>query len=1384
MLLVCELFAQTDTVFWFAPTYVNPTNGNGPIFLRLANSTNQPTSVRVYTPANTTTGVNININIPANSNSSVNLTPFLNVLTDVVPDRIKNTGIKIESQRNITAYYEVVGRAQSNLSNNMTNPEIFVLKGENALGTTFFVPAQNFWFTDNNPDSDGIDGKTLPGWYAGQARSTIDIVATQDNTTITITPTRPYRNEAGVVVTNLAPLSRVLNRGQVYTLEAAFWAPDQHLGGTKIVSNKPIAVTDKDDTVKEGGSAFTTGFGYDLLGDQLVPANVVGTEYLVVQGFMTPNTPTGQNDYVFMIPTENGTFINADGANIPGGPFAAGQLVRFLVNKTAVRIFSTSSASSTEADPSKPIYVYHVTGVANELASAILPSTNCSGSSSVTFSRTDLPADALDFYVNIIVRDGGENSFSINGNPAPNLGFSAPIGGWRYARILNSTLFPLGTHTVSNSAAVFHLAIFFGASQKGASYGYFSDFGSFKVDLGLDRFNCVTDKVSYQLPNYPKIEWTSNTFAGIKTTNPLIADFPGQYIVTITDNNRCRSKDTVNVAYAPDVKIEQLDRGRPVCLESQDPAKTKLAINKSYDQYKWIFPDGSVIENTQTITPKGSGIYTIEVTNFFGTNRQLACSAKDTTLVKVRNNFFDFKGYEDSTLLCNIGNNVLTLNLDTIKNNPYFGVSINWFKNGTNLNKPNVWSHDISSQGMYRANVKDKFDCDLRDSLFVNYVDKITVDLGGDSVVACLGDPEVQTPLVFRANPTGNYDYEWTTDNGVSIPRGTTSFAPTVAGKYTLKSSDKTFPACFGQATTYVVRPKDSLTAPWNNKRLIDCEPFGRLAPLCGSSEATIFTWFKNDAILPGVNSRCYGEFSDDSASYRVVMEKFYTSNKKCIGDAIAYILHYDTINPGLKDGDQPFCAPHEDNAIVTATPGFSKYVWKPNVSTSNTFKPTASGRYDLEVTNKDGCLGKGFTDVILVPDISLKIDTGDNIACWYEGYTIRPGEGVGDFKFKYEWFGTDTPLPSTQSTYKPTKSGTYKVIVTTLIGGCKDSASVNVEFINQFNINIGPDRFICDNESVNFSISPKTPFDSYHWYYNSMDSPVLTGVDTYQPSIPIIPQGQESVRFNVIARAEIRTCFVYDSSYVTYYRDNIPRPGLIETVCIDKEVQFFVGEGFDEISWKKNQDEVKEFRGKPTLKTKEPAEYTADLTSRCGIKTVFFTLKNFDEIQLDLGKPKEFCVGEEGFYIINELDSAANKSYKYSWFDLLDNEKLLGKDLINSKYDLKDLAAMKLVAEDTNSCVKSDQVVVSVNDDCFMIPNLITPGAVDNYNNKFVIRGMFPGEWAIEIYNRWGDRVYKNEKYAQEWGGENVSDGVYFYSLKNINKGKEYKGWVQVMNN
>ena len=82
-------------------------------------------------------------------------------------------------------------------------------------------------------------------------------------------------------------------------------------------------------------------------------------------------------------------------------------------------------------------------------------------------------------------------------------------------------------------------------------------------------------------------------------------------------------------------------------------------------------------------------------------------------------------------------------------------------------------------------------------------------------------------------------------------------------------------------------------------------------------------------------------------------------------------------------------------------------------------------------------------------------------------------------------------------------------------------------------------------------------------------------------------------------------------------------------------------------------------------------------------------------------------------------------------------------------------------------------------------IPNVFTPNG-DGKNETFQIPGLETfAENEIIIMNRWGNSVYEKKNYRNDWTGEGLSAGTYFYILKTKDsQGTQevYKGYVTLL--
>jgi len=78
-------------------------------------------------------------------------------------------------------------------------------------------------------------------------------------------------------------------------------------------------------------------------------------------------------------------------------------------------------------------------------------------------------------------------------------------------------------------------------------------------------------------------------------------------------------------------------------------------------------------------------------------------------------------------------------------------------------------------------------------------------------------------------------------------------------------------------------------------------------------------------------------------------------------------------------------------------------------------------------------------------------------------------------------------------------------------------------------------------------------------------------------------------------------------------------------------------------------------------------------------------------------------------------------------------------------------------------------------------LPNLITANN-DAFNQSFTDKtGSFPAGYTLEVFNRWGQSIFKRENYQNEWPETATKEGLYFYMLTSPT-GTKYTGWVDMM--
>ena len=568
-------WAQVDDAFWFVAPEVTNSHGDDPVLLRFA-TFDEAATVTVSMPAGAGAFPEQVLAIPANDALSLDLTPWLEVIENKPFDGIHNKGLRIVSSAQISAYYEVNPSCGC-------NPDIFALKGANAEGTSFFIPFQTF----------------LNNSYANSP-SGFDVVATEPNTTVSITPTEDLQGGhlAGVTYEVYLPFA-----GSTYSARAVGTSAGAHAAGTVVVADRPIAVTIHDDSAN--GAPF--GGCSDLMGDQLVPVEVVGQEYIAIQGYLNGS------DRVYVLATEDATEVSVDGVVV--AQIDAGETHSHTLSNDAA--YLTTSA---------PAYLWHLTGFGCEVGGAVLPSIDCTGSPEVVFVRSTSEFIGL----NVLVPSGGEANFTFNGDAtaitAADFQAVPGTGGeWMFAQVEAAGFVPqLAASRLANSSHYFHLGIVHGGASSGTRYGYFSDYGALKYQAFNSSLGaCVGDEVALEVSPIENglYEWTGpNGFADqgeSVVTPPVGLDDAGPYVVQAYLGECAIENDTVWVEVHEYAEAPVLSAPDWLCAGEA----LVVVAQGAGEEFAWTLPSqaGANVEVDEVVVPsvgpEHAGTYAVQITD-------------------------------------------------------------------------------------------------------------------------------------------------------------------------------------------------------------------------------------------------------------------------------------------------------------------------------------------------------------------------------------------------------------------------------------------------------------------------------------------------------------------------------------------------------------------------------------------------------------------------------------------------------------------------------------------------------------------------------------------------------------------------------------------------
>lgn len=173
-----------------------------------------------------------------------------------------------------------------------------------------------------------------------------------------------------------------------------------------------------------------------------------------------------------------------------------------------------------------------------------------------------------------------------------------------------------------------------------------------------------------------------------------------------------------------------------------------------------------------------------------------------------------------------------------------------------------------------------------------------------------------------------------------------------------------------------------------------------------------------------------------------------------------------------------------------------------------------------------------------------------------------------------------------------------------------------------------------------------------------------------------------------------------------------------------------------------------------------ETITLTINYITGCGGDTLQATIyiQSVDSIKVTTGQDYTICTPGESAL----LKAAASGGYgplTFTWNnDAGTGDSVVVAPLETTKYFVT-------VNDTCGNTVFSDTIEVIVQCDV-IIPNVFTPND-DGFNDTFFFENLdqYPGS-GLKVYNRWGRKVYQSDDYKNDWKGDKLADGIYFFVL------------------
>ena len=818
----------------------------------------------------------------------------------------------------------------------------------------------------------------------------------------------------------------------------------------------------------------------------------------------------------------------------------------------------------------------------------------------------------------------------------------------------------------------------------------------------------------------------------------------GTYTVCVKDANNCTVTSTLLINEPTAVAISTLSNTNPNCVPGNNGSITVTASGGigtlNYDL-------GSGSQTNNAFANLGSGNYTVTVSDANG------CSASITTNLSAPN-APSITNAVSSDISCNgLNNGSITVSTVSGGTTPYSYSIDNCATYQVGNNFTNL------STGIYTVCVKDGNNCTVTSTIIISEPTPISITNLNTTNPNCVpGNNGSITVTASGGIGTLNYDLG-------SGSQTSNAFTNLGSGNYTVTVSDAN--GCSASSTTNLSAPNaPSIIAVSTTNITCNGLNNGNITMNTVSGGTTPYSYsIDNCTTYQGGNS-----FSNLSAGIYTICVK---DGNNCTVTNIVVITEPTAVSISNLNTTNPNCVPGNNGSItVMANGGVGtlNYDLGSGSQTSNTFSNLGAGNYTVTVSDANGCSASSTAN-LLAPNAPSLLGVGvKDITCYgaNDGTIVSSGVSGGTMPFTY----TLLPLgiSNASGAFTGLGPGIYQIAVSDGNGCTALSNNVAVNEPAEIKIVNSVIQPLTCNDDINGSVELTVTGGQGSLTYTITPN---SGIQINPGHFIQLPKGN----YGIVIQDSVGCS--------TQYNFSIDMPTPI-AVSLDVKPITCKGVSFGQIiatASGGSGDYVYKIR--PGLVINKTGEfknlhtgvYTLTITdsSGCHIDTAITIVESGDYLRTSISKKDLSCFGTGFEGSATASVEGGEAPYTVLWSTDPPQATATIDQLTFGYYFLE--------VTDQIGCVVKDTVYIEPGICCeeVFIPNAFSPNSDGNNDFFKVVTSAGIEMIQLEIYNRWGNRLWSARTFRDEWNGryhetdQDVDTYFYIFKYKCLTDGQIY---------